>query len=223
MTRWTAVARFAAAALVPLSMAACSGTRSAAREPTATAQATLPQSPAASATEPATTPSGPPLDLRSVGWSSASIPGQFCYVPATVKLKGGHGTGSSSRWGHVQFYAGSRIAYGNLGKNVGEIAAMQVMCMNDVPTAAGQLVDSYIIFTGAGGKLTAIGVLTPQEQPSGVHISLVNGITISPGAITVKEDWYRPNDATCCPTGRATTVWTYANGKFTPGAPDITA
>jgi hypothetical protein len=42
------------------------------------------------------------------------------------------------------------------------------------------------------------------------------GIEIQPGQITVKEGWYGPSDATCCPTGQATTVWTFGQGAITP-------
>jgi hypothetical protein len=221
------MARIAAVALTPLILAACASTAPHQPQPPATVHAvpaqTLPASATAQAVTPAATPSGPPLYLHSVSWPDASIPGQFCGVPATVRLNGGTTTASSSRWGHVELDEYPPVIYGNLGSSVGEIAAVNVWCTIGVPTADAQRADSYIIFTGAGGKLTAIGAITPQEQPAGVHVSLIRRIAISPGTITVHESWYRQNDATCCPSGKATTVWTYANGKLTPGAPDITS
>ena len=88
-------------------------------------------------------------------------------------------------------------------------------------TADGQLADAYVIFTGIGGKLTALGTITPQERPNGVHVSILAGLSISPGTIITQEDWYRPNDSTCCSTGRASTIWTYTGGQFIPGTPDV--
>lgn len=228
--RRNAVARIAAAALTPCILAACASAPAHPHQSAATTRTAVPQSPATSATapatEPAVTPSSPPLNLRTVNWSNASIPGQFCYVQATVSLEEGKATALSSRWGNVEFIEyteGSPVIYGNLGGNAGEVAAVKVMCTNGGGMADSILVYSYIIFTGARGKLTALGAITPQKQPSGVNASLLSGLVISQGTITVHEAWYHQNDPTCCPTGRATTVWTYANGKLTPGTPDIAA
>lgn len=154
MTRRTSVALASAAALASLSLAACASAPPTASKPAGAAPPSLPQSPTMPAAEPAAIPSGPPLDLHDVHWPSASIPGQFCSIPAPVKLKGGYATASSVRWGHVLLYAGPQITYGNLGGNAGEVAAMEVMCSNGGGTADGQLADSYIIFTGAGRKVT---------------------------------------------------------------------
>lgn len=166
----------------------------------------------------------PALELRGVNWANAVIPGQFCGIPGTVRLRAARATASSARWGQVQFYEDTRVIYGNLGGDVQQIAAVPVMCTNGVGTAEGQLVDAYVIFTGSGGKLTAIGAITPQKQDADeVHVPLFSGLSISNGTITAREDWYRPTNETCCPTGKATTVWTYKSGQFTPDTPDITS
>jgi hypothetical protein len=167
-------------------------------------------------------PSSPALNLHNVNWPDASIPGKFCDVPGTVRLNGGTATVSSSRWGNAELNEYPPVIYGNLGSSAGEIAAVNVWCTVGA-TADAQRADSYIIFTGAGGKLAAIGAIVPQEQPAGVHVSLIHTITISPGTVTEHESWYRQNDPTCCPSGKATTVWTYANGELAPGTPDITS
>ena len=166
---------------------------------------------------------GPPLNLQSVNWPNASIPGQYCDVPGSVQLKAGEANASSTWWGHVQFLKNSPVVYGNLGGQVQEVAAVPVICTNGGGTADGQLVEAYLIFTGVGGKLTALGAITPQERPNNVHVSLFTGLSISPGQITTQEEWYRQNDATCCPTGKAITEWTYTGGKFIPGTPDVTS
>lgn len=227
MTCRSIVAWITAVALTPLTLAACTSTAPQQSQSPATVQGVPAQTLPASATAPAVTPaatlSGPPLNLHSVNWPGAPIPGQFCDVPSTVRLNGGTATASSSRWGHVELNEYPPVIYGNLGSSAGEIAAVNVWCTIGVPTADAQRADSYIIFTGAGGKLTAIGAIVPQEQPPGVHVSLISRIAISPKTITVHESLYRQNDPTCCPSGKATTVWTYANGKLVPGTPDITS
>jgi hypothetical protein len=229
MTRRSIVAWITAAALTPLTLAACTSTAPRQSQPTATAPGTpaqtLPvptQTLPASATHQAAAPSSPPLNLHSVNWPDVPIPGQFCGVPGTVPLKGGTAAASSSRWGQVQLNEYPPVIYGNLGGSTGEIAAISVWCTVGF-TADAQRADAYIVFTGTGRKLTAIGTIVPQEQPAGVHVSLISKIAISPGTITEHESWYQQNDPTCCPSGRATTAWTYANGQLTPGTPDVTS
>jgi hypothetical protein len=226
MTRRRIVAWITAVALTPLTLAACTSTAHRQSQSPATAQGTpaqtLPVSATAQSVTPAAAPSGPAFNLHNVNWPDASIPGQFCDVPGTVRLNGGTATASSSRWGNVELNEYPPVIYGNLGSSVGEIAAVNVWCTVGA-TADAQRSDSYIIFTGAGGKLAAIGAIVPQEQPAGVHVSLIHTITISPGTVTEHESWYRQDDPTCCPSGKATTVWTYANGKLAPGTPDITS
>jgi hypothetical protein len=240
MTRRSIVAWITAAALTPLTLAACTSTAPRQSRPAATAQGTsaqtlpapaqtlpvpsqtLPASAPHQAATPPATPSGPPLDLHSVNWPDVPIPGQFCGVPGTARLKGGTAAASSSRWGQVQLNEYPPVIYGNLGGSTGEIAAINVWCTVGF-TADAQRADSYIVFTGTGRKLTAIGAIVPQEQPAGVHVSLISQIAISPGTVTEHESWYQQNDPTCCPSGRATTAWKYANGQLTPGTPDVTS
>jgi hypothetical protein len=113
------------------------------------------------------------------------------------------------------------VFYGDLFGSGLDVAALDVFCSNTGGTADGQIQDSWVIFTDTTGTLQTLATLTPQQRSTtGDHVPIFTaepgGIEIQPGKITVKEGWYGPNDDTCCPTGLATTVWTFANGRFAP-------
>jgi hypothetical protein len=117
---------------------------------------------------------------------------------------------------------GSDVVYGDLNGTGGDVAALNVWCSNTGGTADGQIQNSWVVFSADSGTLTVIGVLVPQ-QPADAnlpHVPYFNsgpgGIAIASGSITVEELWYAPSDETCCPSGKATTVWTLAHGAFTP-------
>ena len=160
-------------------------------------------------------------NLHHVDWANVSIPGQFCSVPGFVKLKGGQATSFSTKWGSVRFSEIGPVIYGDLGGAGQEEGAVSVWCDNGGGTADSELAQAYLIFDGAGGKLTAIGAITAQEQPGDVHVSNVTKVTFSPDRIAAHEVWYRGSDPSCCPSGTAVTIWTYTHGQLVPGTPDI--
>jgi hypothetical protein len=57
-----------------------------------------------------------------------------------------------------------------------------------------------------------------------VHIPsiVVNRIEIT-GHVAVTEFFYTPGNMTCCPTGRATTLWKWTGRTFIPGRTKITS
>jgi hypothetical protein len=107
--------------------------------------------------------------------------------------------------------------YGDLSRGQ-QVAALQVWCDNQGGTAAGQLAEGLIVFSGAAGKLNTLGTLTPQYRPrSAPHIPYIVVTSIGGERIVTTEYWYASSDADCCPTGRASTSW-YWNGRvFHPG------
>jgi hypothetical protein len=137
----------------------------------------------------------PPTDFRSTSWNSAVLPGSVCKAPGEIRLHSGQASVLSSRLvsgtGHV--YASlATVAYGTLSRNMPEVAAVNVWCTNGAGTA-GDVLATHVpyFFTSPGG------------------------IEFSPGRIVVRELWYGPGgDATCCPSGRATSTWSYLNGKI---------
>ncbi len=173
---------------------------------------------------PAPTVKVPVSDLHDVDWQNTPVPGQFCDVSGLVRIKKGQGWASSAKWGRVQFYVSSPVLYGNLQGGGTQDAAVQVWCDNGGGTADGQIAEAYLIYRMRGRTLTLIGAVTPQEQPSDqVHVSFFGSVSILPGSVVAHEEWYRPSDATCCPTGKAITVWTYTHGRLVSGTPDITS
>jgi len=76
------------------------------------------------------------------------------------------------------------------------------------------------------------GIVTPQQpenqaasQGDAFHPALIGGVEmVMRGAnqhtadrLVVQEDWYGPADpSSCCPSGRATSIWRYTNGRLIP-------
>jgi len=140
----------------------------------------------------------------------------------------GYVTPIPKRWSSDDFYGRDslqvltgwdRPEYGDLGGTAGQVAALDFSCTNGGGTADGELVNGFVVFSGESGKLSAVGVVTPQAQhPPSDPVSTVE-ITIAPGKITAHEFWslWDPTEV-----GRwATTVWTYAHGRLSPGRPVV--
>src|SRR5882757_9791763 len=106
------------------------------------------------------------------------------------------------------------FSYGDLeGGNTSD-ATVGLYCSNNGGMAGGALLYSIAVFSGRDGKPQLLGLLTPQV-PTVDGATLIDRVRISRGQITWVEAFYGPQDGTCCPSGRATTVWTYAHGHFT--------
>lgn len=171
--------------------------------------------------------------LQSISWSSVTVPSAVCpglaqpvkltpttevtgtFGEATIPAPAGHSFGTAD-----DFIQESETLYGSLGPGE-NIAALNVWCSNTGGTVDGQIQNSLVIYTWVSGQLTVLSTLTPQQPPEGgSHVSgfdtSAGGITISTGAITTQEAFYGPQDFTCCPTGRATTVWTFNGHTFSP-------
>ncbi len=113
------------------------------------------------------------------------------------------------------------VVFGDLEGSGDDDAGLTVNCNNGGGTADGSLLYSWVIFSGRGGRLSVVGIVTPRVQPPEVLPTLIE-IAITPGTITAHEVFYGPDDATCCASGSATTIWTYAHGTLQPGVPAIT-
>jgi hypothetical protein len=133
---------------------------------------------------------------------------------ATIPAPAGHQFGTPNDL--IQEFG---AAYGELepGEN---IAALDVWCSNTGGTADGQIENSLVVYTWVSGQLTALSTLTPPQLSTGVHVPYFDDpagdTTISTGAITTKELFYGAQDAVCCGSGRATTVWAFYDHVFSP-------
>jgi hypothetical protein len=109
--------------------------------------------------------------------------------------------------------------YGDLEKGwVDDAAALYVSCSNGGGMAAGQLAFTAVIFVLRSHTLRPVGVITPQqpEYPAAGHVPILGSVEILSGKVIAEEVWYGLGDGTCCPTGRAATVWNYDKGTLTP-------
>ncbi len=165
-----------------------------------------------------------PADLHDVDWARVPVPGDFCGVPGLVTFKGGEATATSRTWGPVHLFRRDEgMVYGDIEGDQRSEAAVSVGCDNGGGTAAGQLAFAFVVFEGVQGRLIAIGTVTPQKNPPDQHTTLLWKLQMTRGRLIAHENWYRPMDPTCCPTGKAETIWTVKDGHLTPGAPHITS
>ena len=155
------------------------------------------------------------LNLHHVNWEDVAIPGALCRVKGVIRLQKGQAKVGHSGYGPLEVST-SGPSYGDLGDGQ-QVAALQVWCSNQGGTAAGQLVQGIVVFSGARGTLHPLGTLTPQYHPrSATHIPYLAVTSIGAERIVTTEYWYASTDADCCPSGRASTTWHWTGHTFTP-------
>jgi hypothetical protein len=168
-----------------------------------------------------------PLNLRRVDWGDATLPASVCgMINGPIHLHDHKAYGPSRRWPGqwlVEIDAGwDPVVYGSLGPDgEHEAAALGVSCDNGGGTADGVFAYARVVFTSIGGSLHVLGVVTPLKHARG-QLPTTLTVTIRPGEIVAHESFYGGIDGTCCPSGRATTVWAYAHGKLVPEKPVVT-
>jgi hypothetical protein len=172
------------------------------------------------------------IDLRKVGWGSVTLPGSVCGASEPIRLHHGSafispvparfsGDSFPGRRGVTVDSPPDSVVFGDLEGSGRDYAGLAVNCNNGGGTADGVLLYAWVIFSGRGGRLSVVGTVTPQVQPSGQLPTQIE-IAIKPARITASEFFYGPADETCCSSGRATTIWTYADRALMPGMPTIT-
>ena len=165
---------------------------------------------------PASCPPRHPVNLHHVNWGSVTIPGRLCRVKGVIRLHKSQARIARSGYGPLEVIT-SGPAYGDLGRGQ-QVAVLQVWCDNQGGTAAGELAEGLMVFSGAGGKLHVLGTLTPQYRPrSASHIPYIVVESIGAERVVTTELWYASTDADCCPSGRATTTWHWNGRSFRPG------
>ncbi|MEV7790570.1 hypothetical protein AB0O68_01095 [Streptomyces sp. NPDC087512] len=157
-----------------------------------------------------------PADLRDVDWKQVPVPGEFCGVPGLVRFgSGNEARATSTVWGQVEISRGLRVQYGDTDEDGRDEAVLSVGCSDEV-TMNDQIAMGFVVYTHAGNDLAVLGSITPRRKTD-QYTTLLTGAEFAPGRIIVHEKWYRPNDAHCCPSGDATTVWLHEDGRLTPG------
>jgi hypothetical protein len=161
---------------------------------------------------------------HSVNWGDVTIPGQLCKVNGPIKLHNGRAFVRHSGFGMALDVLMLNVTRGGLGRGL-QVAALQVWCDNTGGTADGELAEGIFVFDSPGGHPHLLGTLTPQLKGNPtLHIPfiVVNHIE-STGHVAVTEFFYTPANATCCPSGRATTLWRWTGRTFIPGRTKITS
>ncbi|MFD8520653.1 hypothetical protein ACFV2D_11625 [Streptomyces capillispiralis] len=149
-------------------------------------------------------------------WANAPAPGDFVRFGAR-----GEATATSTVWGTVRVRRGTTVLYGGTDGDHRDEVAVYVGCDDNGATQNTQIAAGYVVYTHAGDDLAVLGSITPQQD--GEYLTALTGAEFAPGRITVHEKWYRTNDAHCCPSGDAVTVWTREGDRLTAGVPRITS
>lgn len=184
---------------------------------------------------PAISVHDPKQAIRTVDWNSTGVPASICGGAGFVTLHGGDGLVSSALWpdawqggdpavlpNQVAISVSPVVEYGDVDGDGYEDAAVSIWCTNGGGTAAGQLTNGLALFSDATGDLELLGTIS-TSRPTTSHVPYFSSTHIARGSVTVTERWYGPVDGTCCPTGRARTVWTYNGQGFVMGETDIIA
>jgi hypothetical protein len=175
-----------------------------------------------------TTPS-----LQSVAWGNVTVPPEVCPgLSQPVKLTaktGSSGTSGSATIpappGHQfgtpdDFIQEYQTVFGTLGPGQ-NVAGLLVWCSNTGGTSDGDIENSLVLYSWVSGQLTVLSTLNPPQLSHNqirapYFDGSAGGVTISNGSISTREMFSGPQDAVCCPSGRATTVWTFSGHSFSP-------
>jgi hypothetical protein len=159
-------------------------------------------------------------DLHAVDWGSVTLPAVVCGATDPIHLR--HGTAfvhsASKPWWPAVLVQTGPVSYGDLDGDGRDEAAVGVDCNNGGGMAAGQLGFSSVIFSTRAGRLRVLGVVAPRQplDLEASHVPLLGRVEILTGKVIAQEAWYGPHDGTCCPSGRAATVWRYTKGTLRP-------
>jgi hypothetical protein len=165
-----------------------------------------------------------PENLRDLDWERTAVPGDYCGVPGLITFTSGEATAQSDTFGkvHAEHYP-EDVVYGDVLGDSRVEAALRVGCDTGGQTASGRLAWAYLVFTSEERELRLVGTVTPQQYLGG-QASAFDGIELASGRVVAHERWYRRNDATCCPSGKAVTTWRPGDdGTLEAGAPRVTA
>jgi hypothetical protein len=169
------------------------------------------------------------IDLHQVDWADVTLPGAVCGARHPVQLHRHRAVVVSYRWGkswrspawpawpRVTVDSGwNPIVYGDLDGDGADEAALGVGCSNGGGTADGYLAYAQVVFAAGKKSPQVISIVTPQQRPNPNVLPTLLQVAIRRGKVVAHEAWYGPNDGTCCPSGRSTTTWQYANGTVRP-------
>jgi hypothetical protein len=160
-------------------------------------------------------------DVQRVNWGDVTIPGTLCKVKGPIRLHDGLATVSHSGYGSPMYVYTSLVMHGDLGHGL-QVTTLQTFCSVS-GVADGQRSEGIFVFDSPGGTAHLLGTLTPTYFPrSADHIPYIAvDHIVTTGHIATTEYWYTGMDPTCCPSGRAYTIWRWTGHTFVPGRTTI--
>ncbi len=156
------------------------------------------------------------IDVHRFDWNRALLPGSVCGADHWIRLHSGYATFDSRRWPALSPIeaARGRVVYGDLNGGGDDAAALQIVCVNLGGTVAGQLAFAVVVYAAGLRAPSELGILIPRLHSGRNHATILTPARIIRDRVVVTELYYGPHDADCCPTGRATTVWSFKAGTF---------
>ncbi|WP_435157620.1 hypothetical protein [Amycolatopsis sacchari] len=164
-------------------------------------------------------PGPAPLDLATVDWAEAVVPGDLCLTPQPVQLHDGTATVVDEQWGNLIYSLGDRRpTYGDLTGDGQEEAGIDVYCVPEGAGGSAVISRGFLIFDGSSGAYRSIGAITAvHPRAPGLAQPFVESIEIEPGRITAHEKFFAESDPSCCPGNDAVTTWTFDGTSLTHG------
>lgn len=158
-------------------------------------------------------------DLHAMDWQQATLTAAFCGVEQPITMRDGKVDATSTIWGEVGLWINTfkPVWYGDVDSDGQDEAAVNVGCDNRGGTASSQLAFGLVVVRSRDGNLELVGEISATTmRDDAPHVPLLTEPRFEKGAITVKELWYRPSDANCCPSGVSLTRWWLRAGTLQP-------
>ncbi len=159
-------------------------------------------------------------DLHQMDWDGAPVPSGFCGIPTVTRMRDGTARTTSETWGAVTA-AVLEVTYGDLLDDDADEAAVGLYCDNGGGTGSSTLEYGIAVYGSRGGTLVSLGTLSAQMQEANQLPTLLSLQEWRERSLVVTENYYRVSDSTCCPSGRAETIWTWEGDAPSPGPPHV--
>jgi hypothetical protein len=172
-------------------------------------------------------------------WHTTELPGAVCGATHPIRLHWERGFGGTAIhsaywpwWAAVGVYASGPIRISDINGDGEDEAYFSVTCDNTGGTGESILSTADVVFSAEENvngtlvrPLRLLGIITPQQPysfgtnaPYDARLDVVTrSFNPQRSVIVAPEHWYGSEDpSSCCPSGRATTIWKYARGRLSP-------
>jgi hypothetical protein len=163
--------------------------------------------------------------FHHVNWGTVTLPGSICRGSRPVHLRDGSAVARATRpsdgvwhtWPRIYLSeVGPHPTYGTLGGR--PAAALDVGCDNGGQTADGYMAYAQVIFVARHDAAPVLaGIVKPHIRPwgsGGPRLASLLTVMFHGNEVIAHEAFYGGSDGTCCPSGRATTVWRHSGGRL---------